>query len=422
MIYYVFYGLLCALCGVLYIKFSSKEGTVVTTNEFKVFQTGFLTGYAAIILCELIASASFYHTFISLRLNLEHIVKLYLATLLATTVTGVVSEIVDVGTRKDKCVAAAVLYGVSMFSILFGGHYERLLLGRLVYGVASSLHHSSFDAYAIHEHSARGFPDDWMAQTFSLLTHAMALMAALSGVVGEGASHFGPMGCVALCCGLFGLVAVYILIVWEKDQNTSKFMLQGFSTNFNNTLIAMKSNRQFVLLVLVATFCETSITIFTFYWAPWLSSLTLDAVESLPYEIIFSTFIVASMLGNYVFQMTHEQFGSIENAFQALLICSSICYFLGAIFQTGLMVFVISIMVQFCMGGYWPSIGYMRGKIIMSEFRNTALIFPRVLTFLLTSAVLTMFKHSPLLVLSCCAIFNGAAAYIQNVYVRMKLS
>ena len=43
----------------------------------------------------------------------------------------------------------------------------------------------------------------------------------------------------------------------------------------------------------------------SYYWAPWMASLLIAEGEEhkLPYEIVFSSFIVASMLGNYLFQM-----------------------------------------------------------------------------------------------------------------------
>ena len=183
--YYITYAFICAAVGLAYLKFKSTEGAVITTKEFQVFQSGFLTGYSMVMLCELIAAASFYHTLISMHLDLAQITQLYIVTVTATTLTGVATEIVDFGARKDKCVLSALLYSISMFSLFFGGHFEMLLMGRLVYGAAASLHQTSFETYAIHEHTSLGFPEDWLGHTFTLLTHCMALMAALSGVLGQ---------------------------------------------------------------------------------------------------------------------------------------------------------------------------------------------------------------------------------------------
>eukprot|EP00597_Dinobryon_sp_UTEXLB2267_P005347 CAMPEP_0170062026 /NCGR_PEP_ID=MMETSP0019_2-20121128/3397_1 /TAXON_ID=98059 /ORGANISM="Dinobryon sp., Strain UTEXLB2267" /LENGTH=345 /DNA_ID=CAMNT_0010268051 /DNA_START=358 /DNA_END=1395 /DNA_ORIENTATION=+ len=326
-----------------------------------------------------------------------------------------------------------------MFSMLFGGtaqHYEMLLMGRIVYGCASSLHHTSFEAYAVHQHATLGFPDDWLQQTFSHLTHCMALMAALSGVVGQMASNLykgeedsvtvKDVGCPILCCVLFLCTAVFIGVMWEKDTtHAPRFMLSSFVSNISTTLSAVRSNRQMLLLVLVSSLCESSITIFSYYWAPWMATLVQSEEDSqaLPYEVIFSSFIVASMLGNYLFQLHSAPTaaspggGGPGGAFQAILLGSSVSYFLGAVFQTPLLAFAISIVVQLCMGGYWPSIGYFRGKIVLPELRNTTLAIPRVLTLLVTMAILSSIHHSPMMMLASCALLNGAAAYIQITYM-----
>ena len=172
-------------------------------------------------------TASFFHTLVSLHLSLEQITKLYLITICSTVITTTITDIVEFGSRKDKCVLSAVFYSISMFSMLFGGtsqHYEMLLMGRIVYGCASALQHSSFEAYALHQHATLGFPDDWLQQTFSLLTHCMALMAALAGALGQtasnlyGASDGGKdVGCPILCCVAFLCTAVFIAVLWEKD-------------------------------------------------------------------------------------------------------------------------------------------------------------------------------------------------------------
>ena len=93
---------------------------------------------------------------------------------------------------------------------------------------------------------------------------------------------------------------------------------------------------------------------------------------------------------------------------------------------------------------FFHSIGYFRGKIVLPELRNTTLAIPRwpnppwqlfvfvskcctyicadrILTLLITMAVLSSIHHSPMLMLITCAFLNGAAAYLQITYVRPLL-
>lgn len=420
-VYFLAYAIVCALMIVTYLKYRSTEGTVITTKEFQLFQSTFLTGYVTVILCELIASASFYHTFIGLKLSLLQVTKLYIATIVSTTVTAVLTEVVDVGSRKDKCVFSAVLYSISMFSVFFGGHFELLLMGRLVYGAGAALQHSAFEAYAVHEHNVQGFPDDWLGHTFSLLTHCMALMSALSGVLGLAAAGSGPLGCPVLCCVLFAAAGGYMLVVWEKDSNSPRFMLSTFLGKLGRAVNTVQSNKQVSVLVTVSALCETSIAIFTFYWAPWISAMASEEDKRIPFELIFATFVMASLVGNYLFQMyAHSLLGGTESAFQALMVAASTAYFLGAIFQTPLMAFISALAVQFCVGGYWPSIGQFRGRVVPPDLRNTFLVIPRVTTLVLSIVLLTSIHHSPLLLLASCAALTGTAAYVHITYADVS--
>ena len=123
-LYYLSYALVCAALLVTYIRVKSSEGITITTKEFKMFQSSFLTGYSIMILCELISTASFYQTFVALNLTLEQITKLYMVTIISTVIFGVLTEIIDVGARKDKCVLSGILYSVAMLTVFFGGHFE----------------------------------------------------------------------------------------------------------------------------------------------------------------------------------------------------------------------------------------------------------------------------------------------------------
>ena len=116
-IYYISYVIVSTSLLAAYLKSTTTAATAITTKEFKAFQTSFLTGYSLMILCELLSTASFYQTYVALNLTLEQITKLYVITLVSTTGCGILTEIVDVGTRKNKCILSGILYTISMLTI-----------------------------------------------------------------------------------------------------------------------------------------------------------------------------------------------------------------------------------------------------------------------------------------------------------------
>jgi hypothetical protein len=135
----------------------------------------------------------------------------------------------------------------------------------------------------------------------SLQRQVIVSFATVSGVLGQIASSTGHMGCPALCCALFAAAIVYMTV--EKDLNSPRFMLSGFLSNMNNTLTTVRTNKQVLVFTAITALCESSILIFSFYWAPWMDTIAREAFQHLPYEVIFSSMILASMLGNYLFQM-----------------------------------------------------------------------------------------------------------------------
>jgi len=375
-IFYFGYGILCLCLLIAYLRAKSGESTVVTTKEFQIFQTGFVTGYGGVILGELIASACFYHVFISLDLSLYHITKLYLATVISSTITNVGLEIFDLGTRKSKCLLSSVLYAVAMGSIFMGSHYELLVMGRVIYGVAQALQHSAFESYAVAQHASNGFPDDWLAQTFTYLTHIMSLLAVLSGFFAEMVSAWGMAGCVFLALACFALSSLYIAIVWEKDINTPKFMLTGFLFNLSSSVTAVRTNKVLWYVLTVSALYETAMLVFAYYWAPWLTELLLQAQPdvSIPYEIVFAGLMMVSMLANYL-ATTYSL--HLDQLFQTSMITTTVFFVLAAGLAHPALAYALALAIQASLGVYYPAMGYFRGKVILPELRNTTLLLPK---------------------------------------------
>lgn len=413
-VYYFTYFAIVAICGVLFLKVKSTEPLTITTKEFQNFQSLFLIGYGAMILSELISVGSFYYIMITLNLTLEQITKLYIVSVIANTIFGIIFEIVDFGSRRNKCITSAILYVIALGSIYLG-HFDLLMLTRIIYGAASALLHSSFDSYLVHQHNSLGYPDDWLSQTFSKLTHSMAFVSCISGLIGQSSFQMGSLGPLALICLLFSLVTVFISLSWKNDLNGRRFLLSNFLHSFSQTMKAARTNKQVFGLLVISSCSEASITIFTFYWAPWLRSVTGDMGLSatFPFVLIFSTYIAASMIGAYTHQLSLSSLGN-ESIFQSVLLGSSVAYFLGAVFQTPLMVFGVSVLVQGLVGAYWPAVGYARGRVILPEMRSASLSVSRVLTLCLVVPILSGIHHSPMLTLLACSILNAIAAYFQH--------
>ena len=200
--YLVFYAVICVCLGASYMKVKSAEGVTVTTKEFKTFQNGFLTAHGMIFLGDLLCLASFYPTFASIGCNIEQITKLYITTTISKTVFGLLTDIIDFGTRKDKCVLSAALYSFSLFLLFCDDHFDMLIMSRVVYGAGSALHHTAFENYINYQHEILGFPDDWLHFTYvmRLICSCLELWLLLFTAVALGSPILLPSCSIIISC------------------------------------------------------------------------------------------------------------------------------------------------------------------------------------------------------------------------------
>jgi hypothetical protein len=391
---------------------------IITTKEFKQFQASYLTAVSAVILCDMLASACFYHSLLFLGLNLNQIATLYVVSVFANAVFSIIFDIIDIiPSKRDKCALSAILFAMSMFSLFIGPHYEMLLFGRVIYGIAMALKDSGFENYGSQEHSNRGFPEDWQVQTAGMISHCMTLMAAVAGILGQTSSSSSPLGVVGLACTLFILLAFYIVSTWTKDVGTPRFALSSYVANVNRVLSTLKSQKSYMYYMIITCCFESTILLFTFYWAPWMMSLEPDAEHHVPFEIVFSCMILASMLGSYLFQVlagaqnSKFQYGSV---LQGVFMASSCLYFVGgSIVSSPVFAFFMALMIQVAIGFYWSSLGFLRAEIVLPELRTHTLSLNKLLTATVTLVSLhhIAMHRSSFGLLSICAMLNVVALY-----------
>ena len=105
------------------------------------------------------------------------------------------------------------------------------------------------------------------------MAHSVALVAAISGMIGQTASSSGSLGVAGLCCVVFAFAVVYIMMLWPQDVASPRFMLSGFLSNAKQTLETAKTNVTMQHVLGIAALYESAIVIFTFYWAPWIAGM-----------------------------------------------------------------------------------------------------------------------------------------------------
>lgn len=327
--------------------------------------------------------------------------------------------------RRKFVILFAVIYALSCMT----KHYKSfhiLMLGRLLGGIATSLLFSVFDSWLIRAHADAGVKS-YLSKSFSAAAYGNSLVAIGAGLVankaassndllpffggkdeeGEALFYMGgylnPFDIALLALILCGFMAA---TMWEENYGETK-------ANHNNSADdddghckdqpwygALKTaytttvrSRDIFLCGAVSSFFEGSMYIFVFMWTPALKNLTPkeegeDSV-SLPFGLIFSTFMVCCMAGSSLFSILVERI-KVEVLGIAVMLVSSLSMMAIVFSSSDVVTFVCMNLFEMCVGMYWPIMGTQKGGIVPEDQRAAIYNLFRIpLNFIVLTSLLT---------------------------------
>ena len=145
------------------LKSTNKTHEALRT-EFNSFRNSYLSVYLVIMLADWMQGTHMYTLYLSYNVNIS---ALFLTGFLSGAIFApFLGSLVDKFGRKRSC----IVYCVLEIIINWLEHYssfEILLLGRVLGGISTNLLFSAFESWMATEHRKKGFPDEWMAKTYS---------------------------------------------------------------------------------------------------------------------------------------------------------------------------------------------------------------------------------------------------------------
>ena len=357
--------------------------------------------------------------------------------------------------RRKFVILFAVIYALSCMT----KHYKSfhiLMLGRLLGGIATSLLFSVFDSWLIRAHADAGVKS-YLSKSFSAAAYGNSLVAIGAGLVankaassndllpffggkdeeGEALFYMGgylnPFDIALLALILCGFMAA---TMWEENYGETK-------ANHNNSADdddghckdqpwygALKTaytttvrSRDIFLCGAVSSFFEGSMYIFVFMWTPALKNLTPkeegeDSV-SLPFGLIFSTFMVCCMAGSSLFSILVERI-KVEVLGIAVMLVSSLSMMAIVFSSSDVVTFVCMNLFEMCVGMYWPIMGTQKGGIVPEDQRAAIYNLFRIpLNFIVLTSLLT--DLTPKQSFSANTIMLAVGAVCQGILMTNRL-
>ncbi|KAH8060934.1 sugar transporter [Aureococcus anophagefferens] len=241
--------------------------------SFKAFQREYLVVYLVIMLADWLQGTNMYTLYSGYGVSVS---TLFLTGFSSSLVFGTfVGLLVDEYGRRRACVLFCVLE-VVINLLEHVPSMGLLLLGRVLGGISTSLLFSAFESWMVAEHRKRGYPEAWLAGTFSLAAAGNGFVAVFAGLLAQVAADYrGDIGPFQLAIALTVLALGFVLR-WPENY--------GAAGDAQSSSVAASG----------ATFT------FVFMWVPALIGKYPYAGD-LPTGLVFASFMVAITLGGVVY-------------------------------------------------------------------------------------------------------------------------
>lgn len=272
-----------------------------------------------------------------------------------------------------------------------------LLLGRLLSGVSTSCLYSVFESWYVNEHKSRHIPNSLLSSTMSMVTTCNSALAITAGLLCDLMVRQASLPVLAPFLAAVPCLAAALLVItshWpENFGNSGHSLLQMYKEGVSFII----SDYNILKIGLVQATVESSMFIFVYLWTPTLSA----GQSSVPLGIIFSTFMISIMLGSFLFRRQISSGQAPERVLVSAVLLYLFCHLVAGLTadQAGVcpfqrqICFIAFIVLEMCLGLYFPALATLRSVILPSSHRSTIINLFRIPLNLITVAILYSIKQ-----------------------------
>lgn len=372
-----------ALSALTLFHYAKKTKPAVENLQFEVLQKKYLTAYYLATFSDWLQGPYVYKVYSDYGYEEEEIAVLYIAGFASSSLFGtVVGHLADKYGRKILCVSFGFIYSICCLSKLSSEFYC-LLLGRVLGGISTSILFSTFEAWYINEHINHfNLPPEWLNITFSKASFSTGFLAIMAGIISQIFADTLNLGAVSpfiIAIPFLLMCSYFVLKSWNEHPPPKTTLNHSFLTP---VYLILCQDRNLLVLSLIQSMFEAVMYTFIYSWTPIISELKP------PLGIVFSSFMLAFMIGSKVYGM----WLSHQHPPQLVLVVAAGCSFIslaivGQVISYVLyssqhhslsvdsrkvltqICFVCFVLYEMCLGVYFPVMGYLKSRVIPEEYR-----------------------------------------------------
>ncbi|KAL2020423.1 hypothetical protein VTK56DRAFT_8466 [Thermocarpiscus australiensis] len=313
--------------------------------------------------------------------------SLFATGFLAAAAAGALAgRLADARGRKRACLVFCGVYAASCLLTAGGvpliiptNDVRVLFLGRVLGGVGTSLLFCGFESWLVGEvKRVKGVgageaveeqeEEEELGRLFGVMSALNSLVAIASGVAGEWMVARSGTRKAPFWAAAGVLVVAGGIIWWSWEENYGEMGRTKPDTDGNtqkSRLWTVLSSPQVLALGAASTVFEGSMYLFVFFWTPALKSVQASPGQDLPYGIIFSSFMAATLASSLAFNIiTERRLMGHASLLVLILATSAVCFFLSANPKSEQSAFWLFCLFEAAVGMYWPCMGSLKGRFI----------------------------------------------------------
>ncbi|XP_022087015.1 molybdate-anion transporter-like [Acanthaster planci] len=392
--YLASFGFLLAICGALHFFVSRRRPKETTGHNslFVQFQRKYFLAYFLALAADWLQGPYLYKLYRHYRFFEPQIAVLYVCGFASSVILGTAtSALADHYGRKKLCITFSIIYSFSCLTKLSYSYYI-LILGRVLGGISTSLLFTAYEAWYLHEHvETHDFPKEWVTLTFSQATFWNGILAIGAGVVSNflvDPLHLGPVSPFLLAIPLLLGSGAVVASSWNENTGAKKVKISKACTEGLRHIVG---SRRMLLIGAMQSLFESVMYIFIFIWTP-----VLDQPPDAPLGLIFSSFMACIMIGSYLYELlSHSRlqvpaYAVVNGSIVLAMVSTLTCVLFYRNYDS--VSYLAFLLLELACGLYFPSMGFLRGKVLPETHRAGIMNWFRV-PLNLIACVLLMVLH-----------------------------
>ncbi|KAI8085387.1 hypothetical protein BDF21DRAFT_236573 [Thamnidium elegans] len=392
-------------------------------KQFKSFQRQYLTVYLAVMGADWIQGPYLYKLYNSYNLDLTQIAMLFLTGFVSGAFAGTaVGSLADTWGRKRICIVFCCTM-LTAISIRLINNYALLFLSHVLSGLATALMYSVFESWYVSEHTSRGFPAEWRARTFALATLLNSVVAILAGLLANSlVDIWGFRAPYIASMGLICFVATMVVTTWTENYGSNESTNVDLLKTLKGGLSTMVKSKNIMVIGIAQTFFECAMYIFVLLYIPAIENATKGG--DLPFGYLFSTMMVAVMVGSMTFQLFERQAKTgprffmecKEDKLLTMALGLASCAFMAMAYHGNSSTTILLMsyhLFEFTTGLYYPSISSLKAEEIPEETRAAVMTLLRIPMNLSVGIIMWHVEDmSTAMMFSICGIMTSVGCFL----------